>query len=79
MENRIHRILFVDDDALILRGFRRSVDEYSDDWEVDFALSGQEALTKLAQRPFDAVVTICTCRAWTACSCWRWSTGSCRG
>jgi HD-like signal output (HDOD) protein len=57
MGNKIHRILFVDDDPLILKGFRRSIDEYSDDWEVDFASSGQEALNKLAQTPFDAVVT----------------------
>jgi HD-like signal output (HDOD) protein len=57
MEKRRHRVLFVDDDPLILKGFRRSIDEYSDDWEVDFASSGQEALNKLAQTSFDAVVT----------------------
>jgi HD-like signal output (HDOD) protein len=57
MEKRRHRVLFVDDDPLILKGFRRSIDEYSDDWEVDFASSGQEALNKLSQAAFDAVVT----------------------
>jgi len=56
MKKKIHRILFVDDDAMILRGLRRSVDEFSEEWEVDFALSGQEALNKLVQHPFDAVV-----------------------
>jgi putative nucleotidyltransferase with HDIG domain len=57
MGKQKHSILFVDDDPLILKGFRRSMDEYSDDWNVDFASSGKEALTKLAQNPFDAVVT----------------------
>ena len=57
MEKRIHHILFVDDDPLILKGFKRSVDEYSDDWRADFAPSGQEALNRLAKFSFDAVVT----------------------
>lgn len=52
-----HFILFVDDDPMILRGFQRSVDEYCDNWDVDFASSGREALIKLSQHPFDAVVT----------------------
>jgi len=57
MEKRIHRILFVDDDPLVLRGFSRSVDEYSADWNVDYASSGNEAILKLKQGSYDAVVT----------------------
>jgi HD-like signal output (HDOD) protein/CheY-like chemotaxis protein len=57
MKKKVHRVLFVDDDPLILRGFRRSIDEYYDDWEVDFALSAQEALNKMAKQPFDVLVT----------------------
>jgi putative nucleotidyltransferase with HDIG domain len=57
MEKRIHHILFVDDDPLILKGFKRSVEEYSEDWNADFASSGQDALNKLKKFAFDAVVT----------------------
>jgi HD-like signal output (HDOD) protein len=53
----MHSILFVDDDPLVIRGLRRSMDALSDTWVVDFASSGQEALVKLAQAQFDAVVT----------------------
>jgi putative nucleotidyltransferase with HDIG domain len=52
-----HTVLFVDDDPLILKGLRRSLDEYDDHWNVEFALSGNEALSKLAITTFDAVVT----------------------
>jgi len=57
MEKRKSMILFVDDDLMILSGIRRSVEEYGDEWDVDFASSGNEALEKLAQYPFDAIVT----------------------
>jgi HD-like signal output (HDOD) protein len=57
MEKRKHQILFVDDDPFVLKGFRRSVADFEEAWQVDFALSGQEALNKLAQQAFDAVVT----------------------
>jgi HD-like signal output (HDOD) protein len=57
MTQRKHCILFVDDDPLVLRGFQRTMDEYCDNWEADFASSGKEALVKLSSHPFDAVVT----------------------
>jgi HD-like signal output (HDOD) protein/CheY-like chemotaxis protein len=57
MTQRKHFILFVDDDPFILRGFQRSMDEYCDVWEADFALSGKEALEKVSGRPYDAIVT----------------------
>jgi HD-like signal output (HDOD) protein len=52
-----HKILFVDDDPLILKGLNRSLDDYSEFWESEFALSGKEALGKLAETGFDAVIT----------------------
>lgn len=52
-----HNILFVDDDPLILKGLSRSLDEYEDQWNVKFALSGNEALSKLGETEFDAVIT----------------------
>jgi putative nucleotidyltransferase with HDIG domain len=52
-----HIVLFVDDDPLILNGLKRSVEEYNDFWEADFALSAREALDKLSEGPFDVVIT----------------------
>lgn len=57
MTTQKHRILFVDDDPLVLRGFQRSLDDYCDNWEADFAPSGKEALKKLSEHPFDAIIT----------------------
>jgi HD-like signal output (HDOD) protein len=55
MPNKIHRILFVVD-GIRLREFKRSVEDYSKTWEVDFASSGPEALDHLVEQPFDAVI-----------------------
>jgi HD-like signal output (HDOD) protein len=57
MSQSKHFILFVDDEPLILRGFQRSIDEYCDNWEVDFALSGKEAMIKMSVNRYDAIVT----------------------
>jgi HD-like signal output (HDOD) protein/ActR/RegA family two-component response regulator len=57
MEKRLHAVLFVDDDAMVLRGLRRSLEEYDQVWRADFAASGNEALAKLSSQYFDAVVT----------------------
>ncbi len=57
METNKHRILFVDDDLLVLKGIQRSVDELTSDWECDFASSGPRALEKLRSGHFDAVIT----------------------
>jgi HD-like signal output (HDOD) protein/CheY-like chemotaxis protein len=56
--NQLKRsILFVDDDPLVLRGLQRSLDEYCENWEADFASSGKEALAKLSGRSYDVVIT----------------------
>jgi HD-like signal output (HDOD) protein/ActR/RegA family two-component response regulator len=57
MKPQKHMILFVDDDPLVLRGFQRSLDDFSDDWETEFAVSGKEGLECLSKRAFDAVIT----------------------
>jgi putative nucleotidyltransferase with HDIG domain len=57
MEKQKHSILFVDDDVFVLKGFRRSLTEYEDVWNADFATSGRDALSKLASAHFDAVIT----------------------
>jgi putative nucleotidyltransferase with HDIG domain len=57
MENRTHSVLFVDDDVLVLQGLKRSLEEFSDVWEVDFSSSPNDALQKLTGHAFDAIVT----------------------
>lgn len=51
------RILFVDDEASVLDGLRRMLRKERGEWEMDFATSGPQALEKLAQTPFDVIVT----------------------
>lgn len=51
------RLLFVDDDPLILQGLRRSLHGMRAQWDLQFAGSGSDALALMAQQPFDAVVT----------------------
>jgi putative nucleotidyltransferase with HDIG domain len=52
----MQRVLFVDDEPNILHGLRRIIRSMRDEWEADFAGSGQEALDILAQEPFDLIV-----------------------
>ena len=51
------RILFVDDEAAVLDGLRRSMHSMRREWEVEFALGGEAGLATLAAQPFDVVVT----------------------
>ncbi|MGA1825955.1 MAG: HDOD domain-containing protein [bacterium] len=51
------RILFVDDEENVLQGLRRMLRSMRNEWETDFANSGQEALTLLEKYPFDVVVS----------------------
>ncbi|MEJ2619016.1 MAG: response regulator [Candidatus Thiodiazotropha sp.] len=50
-------ILFVDDEANILSGLRRSLRAHRKLWDMAFAGSGPEALEKADEGHFDAVVT----------------------
>ena len=51
------RILFVDDEPLVLQGLQRMLRSMRDEWEMEFAEGGANALERLAQAHFDVVVS----------------------
>lgn len=51
------RILFVDDEANILDGLRRMLRPQRLEWDMNFAASGQDALSALSEQHYDAVVS----------------------
>jgi HD-like signal output (HDOD) protein len=51
------RLLFVDDDAMVLAGLRRALHDMRLEWDMQFAPGGHAALEVLAHQPFDAVIT----------------------
>jgi HD-like signal output (HDOD) protein/CheY-like chemotaxis protein len=51
------RILFVDDEPMVLSGLERSLRGMRKEWEMEFAPGGRQALEALARAPFDVVVT----------------------
>jgi HD-like signal output (HDOD) protein/CheY-like chemotaxis protein len=51
------RILFVDDEPLVLQGIKRSLRSMRSEWEIEFASGGPEALETMARAPFDVVIT----------------------
>jgi len=51
------RILFVDDEPMLLSGLQRSLRPMRDEWEMAFVGSGAEALKLMEQQPFDIIVT----------------------
>jgi HD-like signal output (HDOD) protein len=51
------RILFVDDEPMVLRVLQRSLRQQVKGWEMEFVLSGHAALEALSQKPFDVLVT----------------------
>ncbi|CAA7619585.1 Response regulator [Candidatus Terasakiella magnetica] len=52
------RVLFVDDEAHILRGLRRSMASMDEQWDMTFCTSGEEALAVMQQEPaFDVVIS----------------------
>jgi ATP-dependent Lon protease len=55
--NRSKRILIVDDDERVGFIFRQALTSESDDWQVERARNGREALQKLERRPFDLILT----------------------
>lgn len=50
------RILFVDDEPRVLDGIRRSLRRFREEWHMEFAPGGPEALAILDREPFDVVV-----------------------
>jgi putative nucleotidyltransferase with HDIG domain len=53
----VKRILFVDDEPNILDGLKRMLRSQRRVWNMEFASSGEEALSAMAVEPFDVVVT----------------------
>src|SRR6266536_623189 len=51
------RILFVDDDPLVLQGMERAFRRMRAEWDMVFAESAEQALGLMAQEPFDVVVS----------------------
>ncbi|MCA9259682.1 MAG: HDOD domain-containing protein [Planctomycetales bacterium] len=51
------RVLFVDDEVNVLSGLRRMLRGLRDQWHMEFASSGVEALELFAKAPFDVVVS----------------------
>src|ERR1700722_17073118 len=51
------RILFVDDEPMLLSGLKRSLHAMRQEWDMTFVSGGHEALQAMAERPFDIVVT----------------------
>jgi HD-like signal output (HDOD) protein len=51
------RILFVDDEPNVLAGLRNAFRPQRHQWDMVFALGPEEALAKIAESPFDVVVS----------------------
>lgn len=52
-----NRILFVDDEPMVLKGLERSLRGMRNEWEMQFVPGGAEALDAMAERPFDVVIS----------------------
>ena len=50
------RILFVDDEPLVLTGLQRMLRSLTPEWDMEFVGSGAQALVRMAEAPFDVVV-----------------------
>lgn len=51
------RVLFVDDEKNVLNGLRRMLRGIRDEWEMDFAPGGAEALELIAEKDYDLVIS----------------------
>ena len=51
------RILFVDDEPLVLQGLQRMLRPMRNEWEMAFVESGRRALEEMATLPFQVVVS----------------------
>lgn len=53
----VKRVLFVDDETKVLDGLRRMLRKLRDEWEIEFAAGGGQALELLRSWPCDVVVS----------------------
>lgn len=51
------RILFVDDEEFVLRGLDRLLRPMREEWDMEFVNGGEAALTRMAEAPFDVVIS----------------------
>ena len=51
------RILFVDDEPMVLEGLQRMLRPMRSEWEMAFVASGAKALQLMEQNPFDVVIS----------------------
>ena len=51
------RILFVDDEPMVLKGLQRTLRKMRQDWDMTFVSSGREALNVLGKKPMDVIVS----------------------
>ncbi|HVM60906.1 MAG TPA: response regulator [Verrucomicrobiae bacterium] len=51
------RILFVDDEPMILQALRRQLHSLRREWDLEFATSGEQALRVMAERPCKVLVS----------------------
>ncbi|RPJ73839.1 MAG: response regulator [Desulfobacteraceae bacterium] len=50
-------VLFVDDEPRVLQGLQRMLRRWREEWTLGFVESGREAIARLAEEPFDVLVT----------------------
>ena len=50
------KVLFVDDEVMVLQGLQQMLCTMGQEWEFEFAESGADALARMVHEPFDAVV-----------------------
>ena len=53
----MRKILFVDDDHVVTKGLRKMLQPMHHKWEMEFAVSGEEALSFMSQSSFDVVIS----------------------
>jgi HD-like signal output (HDOD) protein/CheY-like chemotaxis protein len=53
----LKRILFVDDEPMILQGLQRMLRPMRDQWEMSFVEGGEKALAAMAAQAYDVIVT----------------------
>lgn len=51
------RLLFVDDEPLVLQGLQRTLHSMRAEWDMNFVGGGEEALESLRLQPYDAIIT----------------------
>ncbi len=51
------RILFVDDEPMVLKGIQRTLRKMKNVWEMTFTNSGREALAILDEKPMDVIIS----------------------